>query len=39
LEKCGDGSYSDVVALYRSNESTSVSAEIGKERAGLRGMG
>ena len=25
LEKCADGSYSDVVAIYRSNESTSVS--------------
>lgn len=28
LEKCVDGSYSDVVALYRSNESTSVSTQI-----------
>jgi len=31
LEKCADGSYSDVVALYRSNESTSLTGPFDEE--------
>lgn len=34
LEKCGDGSYSDVVALYRSNESTSLTGPFDEELVG-----
>jgi glyoxylate reductase len=36
LEKCKDGSYADVVAIYRSNESTSVSSLGGSAKLGKK---